>query len=74
MAEHIADGGVWGQPFSYQDIAHLIVPRRFYWESFSSPTFQSGHKEQALDALSRRLRERRIPHQLSDLLLEVKLF
>lgn len=70
----INDGGTWGQPFKYQEIAHLIIPRKFYWETEGGPTFQFGYKEQDIAALSKTLIERQLPHRLTDLVLEVKCY
>ncbi len=29
LSTHVADGGTWGQPFAYSELAHVIVPRVF---------------------------------------------
>src|SRR5689334_12971292 len=35
------DGGpAWGQPFSYQDIAHIVIPAQFNWERQSNGAFE----------------------------------
>ncbi|TBW47478.1 hypothetical protein EZI54_22735 [Marinobacter halodurans] len=70
----IGDGGVWGQPFSYSQIAHLIVPRKFYWESFESGEFRDGFKEEPLESLSKVLETKDVPHRLTDLVLEIKCY
>lgn len=67
------DGGLWRQSFEYSDLAHVIIPKTFYWER-STDGFQSGYKEQEIDELSRKLVELQIPHRLTNLLLEVKLY
>ena len=70
----IADGGTWGQPFSYSDLAHVLIPRSFYWESSSENGFKSGVRKQDIDAVALRLQEQKINHRLTDLVLEIKLY
>jgi hypothetical protein len=70
----IKDGGVWGQPFLYLQIAHLIIPARFIWESSGGATYSSGNKVQNIQALSIRLTSENIPHRLTNFALEVKVF
>ncbi|MET2467034.1 hypothetical protein ABXT21_23600 [Ralstonia sp. SM1864_UCD524_TZ4] len=70
----IGDGGVWGQPFLYADLAHIIVPREFYWERISQEGFESGVRVQDIDNLSVELRTKRVDHRKTDLLLEIKLY
>jgi len=71
---HVVDGGVWGQPFSYKDIAHLIVPKKFYWESQSNRGFESGFKEQDIILLSKFLTDRNVPHKLTEITLEIRAY
>jgi hypothetical protein len=73
---HIKDGGVWGQPFLYSSLAHVVVPRQFDWEAgdFKDDTHSHGTKTQDLDGLSTLLSSSGIPHRLTDLVLEVKLY
>jgi hypothetical protein len=68
------DGGTWGQPFPYQDIAHLIVPCRFYWERAQKGVFEDGEKTQDIDSLSQKLTAAGINHRKTDLVLEIKLY
>ncbi len=75
LEQGIADGGTWGQPFTYRDLAHLIIPRKFYWERFSeSSGFENGYREQNIEKLSQTLKQENIAHRLTDLVLEVKLY
>jgi hypothetical protein len=71
---HISDGGVWRQPFSYSDIAHIVIPRTFYWESYSDNGFENGLRTQDIDFLSRQLILINIEHRVTDLVLEIKLY
>ena len=71
---HIEDGGTWGQPFSYGDLAHVIIPARFYWESQGGPDFRNGLKSQNIEKLSLRLDELGVPHRITELVLEIKLY
>lgn len=71
---NIQDGGVWMQPFSYSELAHIIIPRRFRWESAPGPDYATGTHEQNVDALSEQLITGGILHRLTDLVLEIKLY
>jgi len=68
------DGGVWGQPFLYRELAHVVIPRRFQWERLHGAKFEQGHREQNLEALSQELHILSISHRLTELVLEVKLY
>lgn len=70
----IADGGVWGQPFSYSELAHIVIPRTFYWESRGASSFESGMRSQDIEELSSRLSAAGIEHRATDLVLEIKLY
>jgi hypothetical protein len=71
----VSDGGTWSQPFAYSDLAHLIIPAKFYWERFDENSgFQQGYKFQNIKQLSIALRGEDIEHRLTDLVLEVKLY
>lgn len=70
----IRDGGVWGQPFKYVDLAHMIVPRDFFWESASGPSYTNGSKHQDIERLSAELKTLQVPHRLTNLVLEVKCY
>lgn len=67
------DGGVWRQVFRYDDLAHLIVPRKFYWER-TLHGFESGFKSQDIDGLSAQLRQLKISHFVNKWVLEIKLY
>ena len=67
------DGGTWGQPFLYRDLAHVIIPRQVYWER-TAPQFTHGTKTQSIELLSKDLTIARIPHRVTELVLEVKLY
>ena len=73
---HIKDSGVWGQPFLYSELAHVVIPRRFDWESgdFSDDTRAYGVKVQDIDAVSKVLSSIGVAHRLTDLVLEIKLY
>jgi len=64
----------WGEPISYRDIAHILIPRKFYWETPAGPEFQTGYKTQDINKLSQALLEAGIEHRTTDVLLEIKLF
>ena len=70
----INDGGVWGQPFLYSDLAHLIVPARFTWERGTGAAFTTGTKTQAIDRLAMELEAQGIRFRRTDLVLELKLY
>ena len=71
---HTADGGVWGQPFHYEQIAHFIIPTRFYWEKFENQVFTQGYTQQNIGKRSQELTLLEIPHRLTELVLEIKLY
>jgi hypothetical protein len=71
---HIKDNGVWGQPFSYKQLAHIVIPREFFWESNGGPDYKNGTKRQDLALLSSELNQANIPHRLTDIVLEIKLY
>lgn len=73
-ATYIADGGTWGQPFSYHELAHLIVPRTFEQEFVEDGQYRCVKRQQDIKELSRRLTEHGIDHRKTDLVLEIKLF
>ena len=63
----IKDGGVWGQPFHFSEIAHVIIPRTFIAED--------GHKTyQDIARLSEELRKVGIPCRLTSGILEIKVY
>lgn len=63
----IGDGGVWGQPFKYSDLAHIIIPVRF--------TTETGDvRNQNIAALYERLCKVGIKSRLTETLLEIKLY
>ena len=68
------DGGTWGQPFSYQSLAHVIIPKEFYWESAAAPGFRHGTKRQDIEWLSRELTNVGVQHRLTELVLEIKCY
>jgi hypothetical protein len=75
LSEHsTVDGGVWGQRFAYNDLAHVIVPRKFRWETTADGNFLDGYKYQDIDLLSVELSYAGLPHRKTEIILEVKLF
>lgn len=71
----INDGGVWGQPFAYDDIAHVIIPRTIYWEDIREGRWLSdGHAVQDIDSLSLALKAKGIEHHLTARVLEIKCY
>lgn len=72
---HTVDGGLWGQEFYYNDLAHIIIPAQFYWEQSDKENgFQNGYKEQDIKTLSKELTAKKIKHKLTDKVLEIKLY
>jgi hypothetical protein len=72
--EWINDGGVWGQPFRFCDLAHVIIPRRIFWETQGPGPYECGEVSQELEPLSDALAQKGIQHRLSDLVLEIKFY
>lgn len=71
---HIKDNSSWKQPFLYQDIAHIIIPKEFFWEKISSNTYENGVKLQNIDLLSKVLDKANLYHNCSSYALDIKLF
>lgn len=74
LEDGTSDGGTWGQPFRYCQLAHVIVPRRFHSEQISAEGYNSGVYTQDVDGLSERLTVEGVVHRLTELVLEVKLY
>jgi len=71
----VADGGSWGQPFRYQEIAHVIIPRSFCEEPWSDDgRLTQWHHEQDIDGLSKVLNSEGVDHNLLQFCLELKLY
>ena len=68
------DSGPWGRPFVYQDLAHIIIPSEFYWQTVPPGQFSNGTKKQDIQELSGQLSAAGISHRLTDLVLEIKLY
>src|SRR5690348_9648645 len=58
----IKDGGTWGQPFRYSDLAHVIVPQHFMIETPPGPSWSLKEYKQDVAALSKRLGANGIDH------------
>ena len=70
---HTLDGGLWRQSFYYQDLAHFIIPAKFYWEKHDEEKgFLSGYKTQDIKSLSQELKAKGINHRLTNMILEIK--
>lgn len=63
----IADGGVWGQPFKYSEIAHFIIPHKFCTEA-------GVVKTQDTESLGHKLHDLGEAIQMNKYVLEVKLY
>lgn len=62
------DWGIWRQPFDYNELAHVIIPRTFVAGLI-------GEKQtQNIDKLSELLKKEGLKHYCSDTVLEVKLY
>lgn len=70
----IGDGGVWGQPFPYSEIAHIIIPRKFRWYGKPGPQYVEGYTLQDIDMLSNELSKLSVPHHKSDKVLQIMLY
>lgn len=55
-------------------LAHMIIPRSFYWEANVDGRFERGLRSQDIDELSSRLAAAGFQHRLTDLILEIKLY
>lgn len=68
------DGGMWTQPFSYEDIAHIIIPRSYSFERLLDDEMIWIDKLQNLTGLSSILSEHEVDHRRTELLIELKLY
>jgi hypothetical protein len=74
-SETINDGGIWGQPIPFSDLAHVIIPRTLLWERYDEERiFRHGQEIQPIDELSNVLTGQGIAHKLSPLVLEIKCY
>lgn len=75
LASHgTRDGGTWGQPFLYSDLAHIVIPATFIWDALEGRDYAAGERQQDLTLLSSGLSEASLPHRRTELVLEVKLY
>jgi hypothetical protein len=75
LPTHTTDGGTWGQPFSYDEFAHFIIPARYTNEGWSRRRkYFIRRCTQDIEGLSRLLADAKIEHRLSSVALEIKLF
>ncbi len=74
LESYVADGGTWGQPFQYGDLAHIIFPASFRWERVFEGVYSEGTKTQPIGELAEELVRLGVPHRLTDLVLEVKVY
>jgi len=70
----IGDNGVWGQPFHFSQLAHLIVPRKFMCDEPPGPNWTFRERVQNLEGLSTKLRTAEIPHRLTELVLDLQCY
>jgi hypothetical protein len=69
----IADGGVWAQPFSYAQIAHVLVPAKFIREiGAGTPQYRVDKVKQDLEMLSAALHDVGVAHRKAELVLEIE--
>ena len=75
LYEHgVLDGGEWGQPFRFDEIAHLIVPVEYTEDRYVDQKYTMWCHTQDIVGLSRLLDEANIPHKLHETFLELKLY
>ena len=75
LETYIADSGIWGQPFSYSQLAHVIIPCEFYWEKVAvDKEFICGYRQQDINTLSLALKKLDIQHRATDRVLELKVY
>jgi hypothetical protein len=74
LADHVRDGGAWGQPFLYAEIAHLIIPSSYLEEVYVDDAYVQWTHKQDIAGLGRLLVDREIPHRQHPTFLELKLY
>lgn len=70
----LRDGGEWGQPFQYDEIAHLIIPAEYTEDFHVDQKWIMWRHRQDIHGLSKLLDEASIPHMLHATFLELKLY
>lgn len=74
LTDRTSDGGLWRQSFHYSDLAHIVIPKNFYWERVQDSLFESGLKSQNLEALCEEFLSKGVPFNKSELVAEIKLY
>lgn len=70
---HIAEG-FWSQPFLYESLAHLIIPKKVFWEKVTKTDYSQGEFLQDVETLAQEFDKHKISYLLSNYWLEIKLF
>lgn len=71
---YIGDNGVWGQPFHFSQLAHVVVPRKFMCDEPPGPSWTYRERVQDLENLSAKLHAAEVPHRVTELILEIKCY
>jgi len=74
LDDRTIDGGLWRQSFYYDDIAHIIIPSKFYWEEIIDNKFCCDYKKQNINLLIPKLGNNFPQLRQTELMLEVKLY
>ena len=74
LPTYTRDGGPWRQPFLFESLAHVVIPRFFGIESGGAADYAYKSGVHDLEALSAKLNELGIQHRKTDLMLEIKLY
>ena len=74
LEDQTADGGMWTQPFFYDEIAHIILPKTFTFSKLFDSREKRLEKEQNISGLYRILKEKNLDVSLSEFALDYKLF
>jgi hypothetical protein len=71
---YLGEGANWSQYFHYSQLCHVVVPHTFGWQRAAPGQFERGNITQDIDAVAEALRTLGIPHRLTSLVLEIKLY
>ena len=65
---------MWTQPFFYEQIAHIIIPRVFTFDKLVDNIRETWEAEQDVDRISTLLSAQGIQHNISQYAVDLKLF
>lgn len=74
LENSILDGGMWAQPFFYDELAHVIIPKIYTFSKLIDGLPCLMEKNQDIAGISEILKTENIPHNISEYALDMKLY